>query len=391
MPRIIKRRILTMLIGASVFLLLGNFVLWFLHTRVINDAIGSFKKELAHHEIALSYEDIKFKNLKSWRVEGYIPNLVAEWLGTDRKVSVPKLYFKSKPFDRRLNTQLPEGIKFINGVNELSFNPQDAELSLDFEESLSNIIATLQNPEAPKLHLIDKIIYQDQGMEVIAGDELHVGRVTPMKIMATASRTRDEAVLHLQVYEARINFSPEYLQHQKVSQSDTQDFAPDFLQLELDFIYKETPSKALLNLLQKDTTGKYKKILDSFQIEFRKIAHSNTFYNFVMTGTVDRQPDKLLPDINCLVKISDYVQFAQHFKLQHEMTVNTVFGQPNRYKLSDEKFKLLLSILESMQPQDKELEIKIVSHPSYGFTIAGKPVFELATEIQGILSMERAS
>jgi hypothetical protein len=359
-----------------------------MHTRVINEAASSFKKELSHHEIALQYEDIKFKSLKSWRIDGYLPQVYLEWIGSGKKFYIPNVYFRSRPFDNRITAEAPEGFSVISDEGEIIFATQNATFEINLEDSLRKIVTILQDPEAPKMHLIDDISYKDEGIEIRQKDGLIIGHVTPITLNGNASRSEDEAVISVNFADAKLQFTKEFLEHHKSLANLTSHFSPEFLRIEMELIYRERPSRALQNVLEKDKSGKHKKVLNSFQMEFKKLLYSNSYYSFAMNGLLDKQPEKILPEMDFLIQISDYVMFAEHVKLQHEMAVNRLLHNGMKYKITDAKSRRLIMLLESFKPDGKALTLKIANHPSHGFMIEGKPIFEVANEVHHIFDME---
>ncbi len=308
----------------------GNFSLWFLHTRTVHAVLAQFKRELSQHNITLSYDDIKFTNFKSWRVNGNINKISIRYGKLPTKVvDMENLKFQSLPFDKKVSLVIDDkitistknGQDIVDSYNIVLREGERPKMVLNLETALKNIVDELKDPEEPKLHLIDALTYSDNGFYIYnaANDSLFF-EMGPTKLVMETSSNAKERRFEFSLNLNKLIFNKDYTSpdfDEAMHKMRLQLGATDF---DIEFSYVKTQSKMLLELINKDKENKknYRKIFDSYQVGIKKVRQGTNIFNITLTGDVDRQPDVLFPLVDVNFRIDNYKNLLN---MQHRFTM----------------------------------------------------------------------
>ncbi len=392
------RKILILLsLVALVFI--GNFSLWFLHTRSVHQALAQLKRELSHNNIILSYDDIKFTNFKSWRVDGDIKKVSLHYgTGQSYYISFENLKFQSLPFDNKITLLADGKINLNNGTKSYDVvlrGDQYPKMTLNLETSLKNLIETLKDPEEPKLHLIDALTYSDGGFKFydLKNNELNF-EVGPSSLKMSSSTTSNEMRFVFAFSLKDLVFNKDYTI--PPSEKNLYDIALQLgnTSLDLQFDYIQSPSRMLLELINKNKENKknYKKIFDSYQLELKALRQVTDVYTLNITGDFDRQPDMFLPIIDMNLRIDNYKNFTRHFTDLYNATLDRILLEQPHFpakKITPLRYDKLLELFKTMGAMHDTLNIPVIHRKGEDVMIAGKPIFTVLNEVQNIFNDER--
>lgn len=394
------------LILITVLVFIGNFSLWFLHTRSINQALLQFKRELLHNNIRLNYEDIKFTNFKSWRVGGQIEKISVNY-GRDyaNTFKIASIDFKSYPFKKRVILSSNEVANLAvsrpnSGIEEsFDFVPLEGsapEAIIKLEIALKDVIGALKDIDAPKLHLIDSLVYSDGGFTMVdrlTNTNFGQSKSSHLRINTLSNKFERR-------FEFDYNLTDLVFDQQYQSRSPSNNFINDFykklgnVNLDIQFAYRQTPSKLLLELMNKDKENKknYKRIFDSYQIEIRKISQTSDVYNMMVDGSLDRQPNTFIPDMNINVKISNYKPFVYYFSDLYNASVKQILSHDQSFPtklMTPQSTQKLITLFEELKPIEDSLNINVKHQGGGEITVSGKPLLHFLKPLQDIFFTEQ--
>ncbi|MCE2992535.1 MAG: hypothetical protein LW825_06445 [Candidatus Jidaibacter sp.] len=392
-----------LLLVALVFV--ANFSLWFFHTRAIHSSLAQFKKELSNHNILLTYDDIKFTNFKSWRVEG---NLTKVRLIAGREdariVKFSNLKFRSLPFDKRIqfivdgeiNTLFKEGETIKESYNFISKGGALPELSMNLEVALKNVSDELKDPDEPKLHLIDSLFYTDSGFDVFdATSHFLVWSVGPTKFEMDANKNAHERRVNFSFSLNELVFNKDYEPKKHDEELHKLRLKLGSSSFDIQFSYVESPSKRLLELMSRDKENKknYKKIFDSYQINIKQFKQVTDIYSINLIGELDRQPDVLLPLANMSLNVNDYKKFAQYMADFYNIILDDIIVKAPNFpatKMTPVRVNKFIEFLGSLNinTNDNKDDLMVsISHSKGGdLYISQKSFFSVINEFQNIFN-----
>ncbi|MDF3047789.1 MAG: hypothetical protein K0R73_907 [Candidatus Midichloriaceae bacterium] len=388
----------------------ANFSLWFLHTRVIHSSLAQFKKELSNNNIFLTYDDIKFTNFKSWRVDGNLAK-VQLMVGKEATniIKFATLKFRSLPFDKKIqfsiegamNTTVKEGEIVKESFNFVPKEGVNPEISINLETALKNISDELKDPDEPKLHLIDSLLYTDNGFDVFdANTNTLAWNVGPSKIEIDASKNAHERRVNFTLIIKDIVFNKGYKPNKYNEALHKLRLRLGNSNFDIQFSYVESPSKRLLELMSRDKENKknYKKIFDSYQINIKQFKQVTDLYSMNLIGELDRQPDVLLPLANISLSIDGYKEFAKYMSDFYNTILDDVVAKAPSFPATKmtpariNKFTEFLGSLNQNTDLNKEDDNKdnimiSITHSRGGdLYISQKSFFNVFNEFQNIFN-----
>lgn len=386
----------------AIIVFISNFSLWFLHTRAINQALLSFKNELLHNNIKLTYNDIKFTNFISWRVKGEIDQIAIQY-GKNHKniVSFKKLEFRSYPYKKYIILTSPESINIKTKIDTSNYNSYDLNikdssilptLALSLEVSLKDIITALKKIDAPKLHLIDSLIYKDQGYNIIDENGSVFANTNSANISITTQTDKRSRRFDFDANLKNLVFNQDY-------KSTNYSFINDLykklgeLDVAVQFTYEQTPSKLLKNLLETDKENRknYKKVFDSYQINLKKLYQASNVYTMNISGNLDRQPNTIIPDMELDFKIDNYKSFITYMVELYNGSLKEISHNPYSAinLISDESTIKIIDLFNELKPDGENIDILIKHDQNKGITISDKPISHFLNSIQNIFFNDR--
>lgn len=397
------RKILV-IISLIALVFIGNFSLWFLHTRTIHAVLAQFKRELSHHNVTLSFDDIKFTNFKSWRVDGNIKKVSISYGKTPaRVIDMENLKFQSLPFDKqatliaddKITISTKNGKDIIDSYNVSFREGEKPKVVLNFETALKNIVDELKDPEEPKLHLIDSIAYTDSGFDVYdAFNNTLFFEVGPAMLNMDTSKNDKERRFEFALNFKGLIFNKNYIPPQADEAMHKVRLQLGPTEFDIEFSYVETQSRMLLDLISKDKENKknYKRLFDSYQVEIRQMRQGSEAFNMNLTGSLDRQPDTLLPLMDLNLRIDKYKNFAIHMTNFYNAILGKMLAEQPHFpaeRMTPERVNRFIAILSKMGPVNDDLDIRIIHRRGEDFNIAGRPFFTLLHEFQSIFIDEK--
>ena len=388
-----------------VIVFVGNFSLWFLHTRSVHQVLSQLKRELLHNNFNLEYDDIKFTNFKSWRVDGMIQKAkLTHGKDTTTVINLNTIKFVSRLFDKEISLSANDnievttienkGVKSIFNFVQHSLNSKP-KIIINLEISLRDIIDKLKNPEIPKLHLIDSITYNDSGFDVydLLNNQLFFN-VGPSHLSMSSNKNDDRRRFDIDAGFKNLIFNKSY-----VSPPSRKDFQIHYLELgeigiDIELTYTQSPSKLLMELINKDKENKknYKKLFDSYQVDIKKIKQTSSLYDINITGNLDKQPDVFIPNVDMKFSIKKYKNFANYLTSIYNTMLERIFIiEPNfpAKRISHQGTIKLIEVFEEMKPINDDLEVSLTHRNEEGFVIGGKPMIVLLTDLQSVFVHEK--
>lgn len=399
-------RKLTYLLVLIFVVFAANFALWFLHTRAVHNALIAYKKELYFNHIYLAYDDIKFSNFKSWRVDGVIEKVTLT-IGKNAPivVKVDGIKFKSLPFDNEigLSTESLIRVSKVGPANTMlydwSFIPatEKPKFSLKLDRSIGNIAELMKDHMAPKLPVIDSVYYNDAGFKVVDNikDALYATTQSG-QFELRSKRSEDEMKADITVECLGFVVNPEYPTSGNESETHAAKVRTGRSDFNLDVIYKQTPSKLQLEMLEKSEAKKagLKKVLDSYQIEIARLDQKADLYTIHMFGNVDKQPDMLIPSADVTMQVMNYKPLVDNIVTMFNAGINDIMhadpsGKIKIAKVEKERHQRLMKLIDSFKPQGDLLEIRIQRDQDSEIMINHISWWELVGEITKIISEQQ--
>jgi hypothetical protein len=377
----------------------ANFSLWFLHTRAVHQALAQLRRELSHNNVILNYDDIKFNNFKSWRVDGDIKKVSLRY-GKDRAkhINFDNLKFQSLPFDNKIILTLDGKINLIEhysnnitkGYDIIQRDGINPKIILNLETSLKEVAETLKDPEEPKFHLIDAMSYEDGGflMYDTGNNELFY-EVGPSTLDMSSNTTENEMRFVFAFSLKDLAFNKDY--SIPYNEKTLHDIALKLgaTSLDLKFDYVQSPSKLSLELLSKENKKKYKKIFDSYQVHIKQLRQVTDLYTINITGIVDRQPDIFIPIIDMNLRINNYKTFTKYFVDFYNANLDKMLEEHPNFpakKITPQRFEKLLELLKSMGAVNEDIDIAVIHRKDEDVFIAGKPFLTMLNEFQNVFN-----
>lgn len=377
------KKVFLYVIGLLFLFFTVNFGLWFWHTSVIKEALDSLRTEFSNNGFVLSYDDITFKNLKSWRVEGRVINLYFKRKQSDGAVlTFPQIKFKSMPFDRKIHINFLENIVYDK---DISIKPVGAspEIILDLEKSLSDAIEILRDPSLPKLGLIDNITYTSGPLQVLSKDLQVMASISESTIKTNSIRNEKESSFRIKTTPIVVEFSKEYNSPVETKKLLDLQSSVGKTTFQLEMLYYLKPSQIMLDMMEKNKD--IKPLLDACQIEVVKLSQENERYGISLSGSFDKQPNKFLPEMDMKVDVVNYPSMVNYVWDVNNALVEMSFPGESYLLLNASQKNKMLEIFNDLHPEGNNIHISIKSDDAHGFLVSGKPFIDVLKALQDIL------
>lgn len=390
-----------LIIGLLVLLIAvpaANFAAWFWHTRAIVEALSQFQKELAYNNIVLEYDEPQFKNFKSWRAVGEIPNVrVTFGMFQSYKIAVKSLRFTSFPFKSRVALHVNSDVeystknRFYSHTYRFEFeDPKNTALILDLAYSIGKLSDLLRDHDLPKFHIIDSLDYHSAGVKILDGlIGAQIAHVGENHLKVYTQRTEDYRRLNFDGGVSSIKYDPNYpaqevdaYEHKLASELGNID-------VKIKFEYTELPSSAQLEMLKTSEARKkgLKKVFDSYNIAIDNFDTKTDKFTLLVKGNLDKQPFMIIPNMNINLDVDNYPLLIDYqidlfnASVIKSKAINPLFPiNP----LNEVSRKRMHRLAENLSPVDNNLRLFITKEQGGEIYVSGKSVMTLAAEFMNI-------
>lgn len=392
------RFIILFCLGLLVLVPTANFIAWFMHTRAIVEALAQFQKELAYNNIVLEYDEPQFKNFKSWRAVGEIPNLrVTFGMLQSYKISVKSLKFTSFPYKRKVSFHFNSDVEYSSKNRFYShnyrfefLNPKETEILIELAYSIGKLSDLFREHDLPKLHIIEKLDYHNPGMNILDGlIGTKIAHVDQSYLKINTQSNEDFKRLSWDSAALGLKYDPNYpaqeldiAEHKLTSELGSID-------LKAKFEFTQLPSASQLEMLKTEEARKrgLKKVFDSYNLAIDNFDVKSDKFSMLIKGSLDKQPFVIIPNMDINLEVNNYPEFIDYqvnvfnASVAKSKAINPLFpinplNEQSRIKLH--------KLADTLNPSENNLRLVITKEQGGEIYVSGKSIMTITADFMNI-------